>query len=406
MKHQRLTPERLFSAPPLTGSAPADLKFTPDGQALTFSAPATDNRERRDLWRLDIATGRRSLWLDARALSGAGADVSELTAEERAERERRRQFSHGVTSYSWHPDGRRLLIPADGRAALVSVYEPEQSMQMLAPSETRQSGFQLSPKGTFASYVRSGDLYLWNIAEDRETRLTNEADKLVTNGLPDFLAAEEMHRFQGHWWSPCERYIAYTRVDESTVKVSYRLEMEADGARTIEQRYPYAGAQNPDVELWLYDLHEHAARCIWRPTESQVYLARVHMAAGYLLTQTQDRLQQALTLTRHAYASTEQSTVHVEKSSTWINLTDDLRVLEGDRVVFTTENSGTRKALVIEPDGRITPLRGPDHINAIIGATERLVFATGWDGDAQQNHLFALSLTDKRDSAAKQLTNE
>ena len=406
MKQQRLTPERLFSDPPLTGSAPADLKFTPDGQALTYSAPATDDRERRDLWRLDIATGKRSLWLDARTLSGAGTDVSELTAEERAERERRRQFSHGVTSYAWHPDGRRLLIPTDGRAALVSVYEPEQPMQMLAPPETRQSGFQLSPEGNFASYVRSGDLYIWSVAEAHETRLTNEADKLVTNGLPDFLAAEEMHRFQGHWWSPTERYIAYTRVDESTVQVSYRLEMEADGARTIEQRYPYAGAQNPHVELWLYDLHEHTARCIWCPTESQVYLARVHMAAGYLLTQTQDRLQQTLTLTRHAYASAEQSTIHVERSSTWINLTDDLRVLDGDRLVFTSENSGTRKAMLIEPDGQITPLPGPTHINGIIGTTEQLVFATGWDGDAQQNHLFALSLTDEHDAAAQQLTSE
>jgi len=400
MKEPRLTPQRLFSDPPLTGSAPADLKFTPDGQALTYSAPATDDRERRDLWRVDIATGKRSLWLDARTLSGADADVSQLTAEERAERERRRQFSHGVTSYAWHPDGRRLLIPTDGRAALVSVYEPEQPMQMLAPRETRQSGFQLSTQGNFASYVRSGDLYLWSIAEASETRLTNESDELVTNGLPDFLAAEEMHRFEGHWWSPDERHIAYTRVDESTVQVSYRLEMEAHGARTIEQRYPYAGAQNPQVELWLYDLHEQAARCIWRPTESQVYLARVHMAAGYLLTQTQDRLQQTLTLSRHDYAGGEQGTVHVERSSTWINLTDDLRVLEDDRVVFTSESSGTRKAMLIEPDSLVTPLLGPTHINGIVGTTEQHVFATGWHDDAQQNHLFALSLAGDHDSAA------
>ena len=254
-----------------------------------------------DLWRINPASGEHSLWIDARTLSEQTSDITELTAQERADRERRRQFSFGITQYSWHPDGEHLLIPNDGQALLVDVSSTDSKVTQLCPPGTRQSGFTLSPGGHFLSYVRDGDLYAMDLNEQVERRITHDASETLQNGVPDFLAAEEMHRFQGHWWSPCEEYIAFTKVDESPVRVSHRLEMDADGARTIEQRYPYAGEANPHVELWLINLETSGIERIWQDVSTvtsdigaDAYLARVTMDVDRLVIQTQDRLQQRL----------------------------------------------------------------------------------------------------------------
>ena len=40
-------------------------------------------------------------------------------------------------------------------------------------------------------------------------------------GLAEFIAAEEMERYRGHWWSPDASKLAATHVDEREVQVWY-----------------------------------------------------------------------------------------------------------------------------------------------------------------------------------------
>ncbi len=65
---ERLTPARLFAGQPLTGSPPIDLKFSPDAKRLIYRRSAQDDRQRMDLWQIDLQTKTHSLWIDARAL--------------------------------------------------------------------------------------------------------------------------------------------------------------------------------------------------------------------------------------------------------------------------------------------------------------------------------------------------
>ena len=60
MRSDCLTPERLFSAPPLTGSAPQNLKFTPDGNALTYDVN-THTNSNPDAEARDGRQGMRSI---------------------------------------------------------------------------------------------------------------------------------------------------------------------------------------------------------------------------------------------------------------------------------------------------------------------------------------------------------
>ena len=193
----RLTLEALFGRTPLPGPTPAQVKLSPDGRFASFLRLAADDRERQQLWLMDLAGGHAKTLSPDLVAPAAG----EMTAEERAERERRRSFASGITSHQWHPDGERILIVAHGSAFIARV--ADDSVSAATPAGSRQTGIRLSPRGTYLSYVRNGDLFSSEL-NGNERRLTTDGGGTVSNGLPEFIAQEEMHRFEGHWWSPDE----------------------------------------------------------------------------------------------------------------------------------------------------------------------------------------------------------
>ncbi len=389
----RLTVKRLFSDPPLSGSLPTDLRFSRGGSTVTYRAPGLDDRERMDLWQID-SQGQHKLWLDARMLQDESSGVADMTAEERAERERRRQFTHGINQYLWHPTQDTLLIPLSGQAYLCTFADGQPHSRSICPAGTRQSGFQFSPTGRFVSYVREGNLIYGSASEPiQEHQVTTDASATLNNGLADFLAAEEMHRFEGHWWSKDERYLAYCKVDEAPVAVSYRLELNAGQAQTIAQRYPYPGEQNPVVALHIYDLNTGTDTCIWRSPLDAAYLARVYAVDTGFVVLTQDRLQQKLDLQHYTPDSSRWQRIYSEQSTTWINLTNDFRALKCGGYLFSSEQSGTRKMMVLEETGhRVLP--GPTHVNGVLGVDQHWVYVSGWHDLPTENHLFQISLNE------------
>ena len=98
----KLSVERLFSDPPLTGTLPSNLRFSPDATFIAFLKLAEDDRERMDLWRHEIDSGVSECWINATQLV---ASLDDQSVAEKAERERKRQFASGITSFSFSPDG-------------------------------------------------------------------------------------------------------------------------------------------------------------------------------------------------------------------------------------------------------------------------------------------------------------
>ncbi len=149
----------------------------------------------------------------------------ELSGAEKAERERRRLFSTGVTTYRWMPDSRHLCCVIDGAIHLFDC--ADSTLRAITEEGLRQTDLTVSGLGRYLSYVRDGDLYLFDLELGHEERLTHDASDCVTNGVAEFIAQEEMHRFEGHWWSPDDRHLVFTRVDNSMIPVSYRYEFTA-----------------------------------------------------------------------------------------------------------------------------------------------------------------------------------
>src|SRR5690606_16123712 len=186
-----------------------------------------------------------------------------LSEEEAARRERQRTASlRGIVEYAFSTDGKRLLVPLGGDLYLYELGAKTDAVKRLTETEAYETDAKLSPRSRFVSFIRDQDLFVIDLRDGKERALTSDGEGLVQSGVAEFIAQEEMGRDTGYWWSPDERYIAFTRIDDSPVTEVERFEINADGARMFRQRYPAAGTANTKVELKIFDLRNGETRAV------------------------------------------------------------------------------------------------------------------------------------------------
>ncbi|MEX2148915.1 MAG: S9 family peptidase [Steroidobacteraceae bacterium] len=336
-----LTIERLFDAPDLQGPSLRQTRFSPDGRLVSYLRARDDAPTEFDLWAYDIAAKTHRMLVDSRLLSPA---EETLSAEEEARRERQRIAAlRGIVEYEWAPDSRSLLFPLGGD---LYHYELSKSasaaVRRLTATEAYETDSQFSPQGRFVSFIRDRDLYAVEVATGVERRLTTSGGGLVSHGMAEFIAQEEMNRDTGYWWSPDERHIAYTRVDESPVAEVERFEIGADGVRVFKQRYPATGHANAEVKLAILALE--TGEIAWADLGSKdYYLARVDWfpESNRLLVQRQSRDQKRLDVLSYPVTGGDGRQMFSERSETWVALHDDLYFLpERRELLWTSERSG------------------------------------------------------------------
>ena len=169
-----------------------------------------------------------------------------------------------------------------------------------------------------------------------------------------------MDRYTGYWWSPDARYVAYTRVDESTVDIIPRFEIAAEDVTVINQRYPRAGRPNAIVDLFVRDMETGEVVEVnwrhddWGPATDQ-YLARVNWGEHQdgeifsLIVQRVDRDQITLEYQpwiidpKKSLAEIETTDLPMawERQRKWVNLSYDF-MTQPSAFVFTSEEPGYR----------------------------------------------------------------
>ena len=104
---EKLTLEAITGPAALSGPTLMKPKIAPDGSRVTFLRGRADNQFQLDLWEYNLRDKSTRRLVDSRQL----VPVETLSPEEKARRERTRSASlSGILSYSWSPDGTKLLI--------------------------------------------------------------------------------------------------------------------------------------------------------------------------------------------------------------------------------------------------------------------------------------------------------
>jgi dipeptidyl-peptidase-4 len=362
----RLTLERIFGNPALSGPTPRAVKLSPDGKWLTSLRNRDDEKERFDLWATDTTTGAARMIVDSKKL-GSGAELSEA---EKMQRERARIADYkGVVAYDWSADAKSLLVPLDGDLYLATL---DGEVRRLTSSPGSELDGTISPKGGYVSFVRDQNLFAVELSSGREIRLTSDGGGTLSWGVAEFVAQEEMHRFRGHWWSPDDKHIAVARVDESPVAVVTRAAIGTDGTKVYDQRYPRAGTPNANVDLYVMSVDGSAPVKVDLGAGKDIYLARVDWTpdGSALLVQRQSRDQKRLDMLKVDPASGAATLLFSETSKTWLNLTDDAKPLRNGGMLWSSERDG-HSHLYFWKAGHWTQLtKGAWEVRSVVGVDQ------------------------------------
>jgi dipeptidyl-peptidase 4 len=350
-----------------TLGVPRAFGVSPDGSKVTFLRTKSGDDPVTCLWEADAATGEERLIADPRAL---GADEENLPPEERARRERVREIAGGIVSYA--TDG-RLSIAVFALSGQVYVARLDTGQVSLIPTKTPALDPRPDPLGRKVAYVRGGALRVIDLATNEDQVIA--AEEGVTFGLAEFVAAEELGRSRGYWWSPDGTRLLAARVDESGVQ-SWHIADPANPDRTpTVVRYPAAGTPNADVSLIIAATDGQPSQPVGLDRDTFGYLVNVDWDENLLIV-TQTRDQKTIRITDGRTGEV----IREDKDPHWTDVIAGTPAqLPGGRIVWTQTSDDTRRLIIAPPAELATapPLTPPGlQVREILCTDGETVFFT------------------------------
>jgi dipeptidyl-peptidase-4 len=155
---------------------------------------------------------------------------------------------------------------------------------------------RLDPTGTKVAVVVDRGLHLIEVGSEPDGRadavqpLWQAQGPDESIGLADFIAAEELDRYRGHWWIEDGAALLVEQVDESGVQVRWIGDPTQPEQEPVSHRYPSAGTANAQVRLHRVLLDGSRSELIW-DRDDYPYLASVHQSRSGVTVQVLSRDQ-------------------------------------------------------------------------------------------------------------------
>src|SRR5258708_4085892 len=260
-----LTVERIYSQPSLSGQLTRGLAWTPDGKGLSyFETKGSGKDAKTELWVMDAASGERRLLVAADKLE------SILPAETGRPTQATGLGRPAPSQYQWAPDGMGILF--QGPTALAWLDMRSQTGRTLVSGKATLVDPQISPDGRHVSFVRDHNLWLVNLADGKERRVTQGGAEEIRKGDLDWVYPEELDIKTAYWWAPDSSAIAYLEMDERKVSQYPLVDFSSPSGEAEMERYPAAGGANPVVRVFVASLGGGEPRAFDTGAETDIYI--------------------------------------------------------------------------------------------------------------------------------------
>lgn len=204
--------------------------------------------------------------------------------------------------------GSRSRLSGDNAAVLINYandlfyyrFGGDEAIRLTNTAE-EEVGEEFSPDGRLVSFVKNYNIYVVDIATQRERSLTKDGNAKLFNGRLDWIYQEEVYGrgdFKGYWWSPDSLRIVYLQLDESQVK-DFTIVDHIPNQQSLEvYSYPKAGTPNPMARLGVVDAVGGETRWIdlfkyqrveplvvrvgWKPDSSKVFFCLTNREQTWL----------------------------------------------------------------------------------------------------------------------------
>ncbi len=386
---------------------PVAPKITPDGKFAIFLRALPRDPTLR-LFEVELTSGReRELLTPAQLLGGA---EEQLSAEEKARRERQRQSLKGFTAFQMSKDGTRLLVTLSGKLYLVT-------RASLKVTELPGSGWidpRFSPDGNFvAAAGPDRELHIIDLGNGTmpptERAITTGASATISHGTAEFVAQEEMSRNEGYWWSPDTQTLLVQETDEAAVEARYVADPLHPEQPPTKFAYPRAGTPNAVVRLHLVPrAGSRTPLAVAWDNAAFPYLAHVSWPRhGPLTILVQNREQTDERLLAVNLTTGQTGELLRETDAAWLNLDDNAAgssgsqrppfwFKDGSHFLWTTERRGSWQVELRDSTGKLVRELTPITFNSrgLIGLDEAGggFYVRGGD-DPREVHVWKFPLT-------------
>lgn len=238
-----------------------------------------------------------------------------------------------------------------------------------SPNVTKEL-WELSPTGKHVAFVQDQDLWVADCTSTEVKKLTTDGGGEILNGKLDWVYQEEVYGrgiFKGYWWSPNGEWIAFLKLDESSVP-RFRINNSLSFAQNLEEmRYPKAGQPNPLVSLHVVQVA--TGKTLEVPLQDYPIDDRLVVRVGWhtiaeqpkLIYQVQNRIQNKLDVWSYDLQSQKTQVLVRETSTAWVDVIDVPRWLPDDSFLWLSDgSSGRRHVYRIGKDGSRTAITEGD----------------------------------------------
>jgi dipeptidyl-peptidase-4 len=291
------------------GNGPRNVNWIDGGRRYSYIQQAEGGEQIRVF---DPASGTDSLLFQAKG----------LTFPDTAE-------SFSYRSFQWARDSKHLVFDTHFRQLYrrsgtsdFYIYSLADKALTLGARNARTA--ELSPDGALMGYERDGDMYVYDLGQKKETRLTSDATPTAYNGHFDWVYEEEFGQAQAWNWSPDGRRIAYWRLDESAEPVVQFSDFSGHHPDWAQIRIPQPGDSNPTVKIGVVDVRS-GTRVWLDPGETgEYYVPRIYWTSqpDTLAVITLNRPQNVMKLYFFSVTTGGKRLVMRDSSATWMDVYD------------------------------------------------------------------------------------
>ncbi|WP_262055840.1 S9 family peptidase [Streptomyces sp. STR69] len=366
-------PRRHARTQRFTLGAPRAFSVAPDGSRVVFLRSSSGTDRANSLWVLDPAGGEERVAADPGALLGGASE--HLSAEEQARRERAREGGAGIVGYATDSEVELASFALSGRLFTAELRACT-ARELTVPGPVIDP--RPAPDGRHIAYVADGALRVVGAEGEGDRALAEPESDQVTYGLAEFIAAEEMSRTRGFWWSPDSDRLLVARADDTPVQRWWIADPAHPEREPRRVAYPAAGTANAEVRLHVIALNGVRTEVVWDRARYP-YLARVHWSAAgapLLLVQARDQRSQLFLAVDPDTGATRM--VHADEDPIWLDLFPGVPCWSpSGRLVRIADEGGARVLAVGE---RL--LTGPQlHVRAVLDVSDDSVLVAASAGE-------------------------
>ena len=316
-----------------------------------------------------------------------------------------------IDSYQFSEDESKILISTGTEAiyrrsskAHSYVFNLETGDLTNVATMGKQMYTSFTPSADKVAYVRNNDLYIRNLSDNKEQRITNDGKyNHIINGSADWVYEEEFSMSKSFKWSPDGRKIAFLRFDESAVK-EFTMQMYYDEAypKNVTFKYPKVGEDNAIVSVHVYDLKTGKTTKV--ETGAAEYFPRMFWTnnSNSLVVFKMNRHQNELELLLTDANTGKTSTLLKETNKYYIDIHDNLTFLEdGEHFIWTSEQDGFNHIYLYDMKGQMKKqlTKGDFDVTNFYGYDEKykILFYQAAKDSPMDRQVYCVNLKGKKD---------